>query len=84
MAAEVIPPPMLERMEPPLALVEPSLVGPALQVEAPASQAEVAATVTSQAPPDVAMVVSEGAAQFVLPAAQATAPEACQTEGDMA
>ena len=47
MAAEVIPPPTSERTGPPLALVAPSVVGAAPQAEAPASQVEVAATVTS-------------------------------------
>ena len=47
MAAEVIPPPMSERTEPPLALVVPSVVGAVPQAEAPASQVEVATTVTS-------------------------------------
>ena len=37
--AEVTPPPTLERMELPPALVAPSVVGAAPQVEAPASQA---------------------------------------------
>ena len=47
MAAEVIPQPTSERTEPPLALVAPSVVGAVLQAEAPASQVEVATTVTS-------------------------------------
>ena len=46
--AEVTPPPVSERKEPPLTLVAPSVVGAAPQVEAPASQAEVVVTVTSQ------------------------------------
>ena len=70
--AEVTPPPMLERMELPPALVAPSAVGVAPQVEAPASQAEVAATALGQEQPDTATVVFEGAAQSALPAAQAT------------
>ena len=84
MTTEVIPPPMSEWMELPLALVAPSVVGAAPQAEAPASQAEVAATVTSQAQPDTATVVSEGAARSVPPAAQATVPEAGRMEGDTA
>ena len=47
MATEVIPPPTLERTELPLTLVAPSVVGAVPQAEAPASQAEVAMTVTS-------------------------------------
>ena len=46
-AAEVTPSPTLERTELPLALLAPSVVGAAPQAEAPASQVEVAATVTS-------------------------------------
>ena len=84
MAVEVIPPPTSERTEPPLALVAPSMVGAAPQAEAPASQMEVAMTVTSQGQLDAATMVSEGAMQSVPPMAQATAPEACQTEGDTA
>ena len=48
-ATEVIPPPTSQWMEPPRALVMPSVVGAAPQAEAPASQAKVATTVTSQA-----------------------------------
>ena len=47
--AEVTLLPTLERTEPPLALVVPFVVGAGPQAKAPASQAEVAATVTSQA-----------------------------------
>ena len=47
--AKVNPPPTLERTELPPALVAPSMVGTAPQVEALASQAEVVMTVTSQA-----------------------------------
>ena len=47
MATEVITPPTLERMEPPLMLVAPSVVGAVPQAEALTSQAEVATTVTS-------------------------------------
>ena len=47
--AEVILPPMLERIELPLVLMAPSLVGAAPQAKALASQVEVATTVTSQA-----------------------------------
>ena len=46
-AVEVIPPPTSERMELPLRLVVPSVVGAAPQAEAPVLQAEVAMTVTS-------------------------------------
>ena len=66
---EVILPPMSERMEPPLMLVAPFVVGTTLQAEAPTSQAEVATTMTSQALPDAATVVSKGAVQSVLPMA---------------
>ena len=59
MAAKVTPPPMSERTELPLELVAPSVVGAAPQVEAPTSQAQVTATVMSQAQPDAATVVSE-------------------------
>ena len=48
-AAEVILPPSSEQTEPSLALVAPSTMGAAPQAKAPASQAEVAATVPSQA-----------------------------------
>ena len=83
-AAEVIPPPMLERTELPLALVAPSVVGTTPQAEAPASQAEVAMTVTSQAQSYTAAVVPEEAARSVPPAALAMAPEVGRTDGDMA
>ena len=69
MAAEVIPPPTSERLEAPLALVAPSVVGLVPQAEALSSQAVVAATMTSQVPLDATTVVSEGAAQSVVPVA---------------
>ena len=47
MAVEVILPPMLERTEPPLVLVAPSVVGAALQAKGPALQVEVVATMPS-------------------------------------
>ena len=84
MAAEVIPLPTSKRTELPLALVAPSMVGATPQVEAPMSQVEVAATVTSQAQPNAAMVVPEEAARSVPPAALAMAPEVGRTDGDMA
>ena len=49
MAAEVIPLPSSERIDMPLVFVAPSMVGVVPQVEASASQAEVAMTVTSLA-----------------------------------
>ena len=81
---EVTPPPTLERMELPPMLVAPSVVGMAPQVEAPASQAEVAMTVPSQEQPDAATVVSEGAAESTPSVAQAAAPEAGRTGEDTA
>ena len=76
--------PTLVRTGLPPALVAPSAVGAAPQVEAPASQAEVAATAPSQEQPDAATVVSEGAAQSAPPAAQASEPEVGRTKGDTA
>ena len=61
-AMEVIPLPTLGRTELPLVLVAPFVVGAAPLVEAPPTQAEVATTVTSQAQPDIAVVVPEEAA----------------------
>ena len=49
MAAEVIPPPTLERIELPHALVAPSVVGAAPQAKALVLLAEVPTTMTSQA-----------------------------------
>ena len=79
---EVTPLPTLERTGLPPALVVPSVVAAVPQVEAPASQAEVAVTAPSQEQPDVAMVMSEGVAQSVPSAAQATAPDAGRVEED--
>ena len=45
---------------------------------------EVATTMPSQEQPDAATVVSEGVAQSMLPAAQATVPDAGQMEEDVA
>ena len=82
--AEVTPPPTLERTELSLALVAPSVVGAVSQAKAPVSQAEVAMTMTSQVQLDAAMVVSEGVALSMPPAAQAMAPEVGRTEEDTA
>ena len=81
---EAIPLLMSERMELPLTLVAPTVVGATPPVEALPTQAEVGATATSQAQPDAATVMFAGAARSMPPVAQATAPEAGQTEGDMA
>ena len=67
--ADVTPPPTLERMELPPALVAPLVVGTTPQVEAPVSQAQVTATMTSQAQLDTAMVVTKEAARSVPPVA---------------
>lgn len=81
---EVTRPPTSKRTELLLALVALSMVGVVPQVEAPASQAQVAMTVTSQAQPNIAMVASEEAARSVPLMAQAMESEVGRTEEDMA
>ncbi|XP_066396051.1 uncharacterized protein [Miscanthus floridulus] len=61
-----------------------SMVGAAPPAEGPVSPVGVAATAPSQGQPDVAMVVSEGAAQSMHPVAQATAPDTGRVEEDAA
>ena len=73
--AEVTPSPTLEGTELSPMLVAPPVVGAVSLVEPLASQAEVAATAPSQEQPNIATVVSEGAAQSVPPRALAVTPE---------
>ncbi|XP_066373539.1 predicted GPI-anchored protein 58 [Miscanthus floridulus] len=68
---EVTPPSALERTKLPPMPVASSVAGVALQDEGPTSSVEVAATAPRQEQPDVATVVSEGAAESTLPEAQA-------------
>ena len=81
---EVILLPTSERTELPLVPAAPTVVGATPPVEALPMQAEVATTVTSQALSDAAAVVPEDATRSVPLAAQVTAPDVGQTEGDTA